>query len=126
MLIGIAIIELAYGHTVLEVAFAIIAIHSPFCYILGIISMEFCRIDGLSVLATLKAAIKQILNNALTQGLILGFIVNLSEFQIPTPFMTTVELMARSSLPVALFSLGTVFVSYKISSSFWRDKFGHV
>ena len=118
VLIGIAIIELAYGNTALEVAFAIIAIHAPFCYILGIISMEFCRVDGLGVLATLKVALKQILNNALTQGLILGFIVNLSGFQMPTPLMTTVELMARSSLPVALFGLGAVLVSYKISSSF--------
>lgn len=117
VLIGIAIVELAYGKTALEVAFAIIAIHAPFCYILGIVSMEFCRSDGLNIFETLKVAIKQIFNNALTQGLILGFIVNLSGFQLLTPINTAVELMARASIPAALFGLGATLVSYKITAN---------
>jgi len=117
VLIGIAIIELAYGGEALEIAFAIIAIHAPFCFILGIVSMEFCRADGLGVFATLKVAIKQIFSNALTQGLILGFIVNLTAWQLPTPILTAVELMARASLPAALFGLGAILVTYKISSN---------
>ena len=118
VLIGIAIIELAYNSSALEIAFAIVAIHAPFCYVLGIISMEFCRADGLSFQKTILVATKQILSNALTQGLILGFIVNLSGLQLPIPIITTIELMAKAALPAALFGLGAILVTYKMSSHF--------
>ena len=118
VLIGISIVELAYGDAALETAFAVVAIHAPFGYILGIISMEFCRADGLGFTATLKTAAKQIFSNALTLGLIFGFIVNLSHLSLPQPLTTAIELMARASLPAALFGLGAILVGYKMTSGF--------
>ncbi len=116
LLIGIVIVELAYGVAALEPAFAVIAVHVPFCYVLGITAMEFSRVDGLGFFATLKRVFTQVFSNALTIGLMLGFIVNWSTVTLPGPLVTAIELIARAALPVALFGLGAVLVSYKISS----------
>ncbi len=93
-----------------------IAVHAPFCYVLGITAMEFSRVDGLGFFATLKRVFTQVFSNALTIGLMLGFIVNWSTVTLPGPLVTAIELIARAALPVALFGLGAVLVSYKISS----------
>lgn len=116
VLIGLAIIELAYGSDALTVAFAIVAIHAPFCYVLGITAMEFSRADGLGFAATMKVVFKQVFSNTLMIGILLGFIVNLTHLTIPGPVTTALELFARSALPVALFSLGAMLVSYRLSS----------
>lgn len=116
VLIGISIVQLAYGDVALQTAFAIIAVHAPFCYILGITTMEFCRADGLSFISTLKAAFKQIFSNALTIGLFIGFAINLSDISLHSSITKALNLMATASLPAALFSLGAILASYKLSS----------
>ena len=116
VLIGLSIIELAYGVASTKTAIAIIAMHAPFCYILGITSMEFSRAGGLGLKATLKAVGKQVFSNTLMLGIMLGFIANLTELSIPAPITASLTMIASAALPVALFSLGALLVSYKISS----------
>lgn len=114
VLIGLSIIELAYGTAASKTAIAIIAMHAPFCYILGIVSMEFSRADGLGVGETLKSVFKQVFSNTLMIGIMLGFIVNLGDIAVPAPITTALTLVANAALPVALFSLGALLVSYCI------------
>jgi len=116
VLIGLAIVELAYGADALKVAFAIVAIHAPFCYVLGITAMEFSRADGLGFAATMRVVFKQVFSNTLMLGILLGFIVNLAHITIPAPMLSALELFARSALPVALFGLGAMLVSYRLRS----------
>jgi len=117
VLIGLSIVELAFGVEALKPAFAIVALHAPFCYIIGITAMEISRADGVGFVATLKAVIKQVFSNAITMGLLLGIIANLLNFTPPEAVTTALELIARAALPVALFALGAVLVKYKISTS---------
>ena len=43
LLLGLPITENAYGSTALGPNYAIIAFHAPFCYFIGILSMELCQ-----------------------------------------------------------------------------------
>lgn len=116
VLIGLAIVELAYGGAALKIAFAIVAIHAPFCYVLGITAMEFSRADGLGFASTMMVVLRQVFSNTLMLGILLGFVANLTQLTIPLPVATALELFARSALPVALFSLGAMLVSYRLRS----------
>ena len=49
VLLGLPIMERAYGAAALGPTFAIVSIHAPFCYFLGITVMEFARADGRSL-----------------------------------------------------------------------------
>lgn len=119
VLIGVAIVELAYGLAGLEPAFAVIAIHAPFCYIVGITAMEFSKsranANGLDLASTLATVAQQVFSNALTVGLMLGFTVNLLDITLPAPLAKAIELFARAALPAALFALGAILVFYKVT-----------
>lgn len=117
VLIGLSIVELAFGVEALKPAFAIVALHAPFCYVIGITAMEISRADGVGFSATLKTVLKQIFSNAITVGLLLGIIANLLNLTPPAAVTTALELVAKAALPVALFALGAVLVKYKISTS---------
>ena len=117
VLIGLAIVELAFGAEALKPAFAIVALHAPFCYVIGITAMEISRADGVGFSATVQAVVKQVFSNAITVSLLLGIAANLLNFTLPEAANTALELIARAALPVALFALGAVLVKYKISSS---------
>ena len=46
VLLGLPIMTRAYGADALAPNFAIISIHAPFCYLVGITAMEIARADG--------------------------------------------------------------------------------
>ena len=52
LLLGVPITERAWGHDALGPNFAIIAIHAPLCYLIGITAMEMSRADGAGAAAT--------------------------------------------------------------------------
>ena len=78
VLLGLPIMERAYGPGALAPSFAIVSIHAPFCYLLGITAMEFARADGRGLAGTMQAVGRAMFRNALMIGLALGFAVNLS------------------------------------------------
>ena len=55
VLLGLPIMERAYGAGALQPNYAIIAVHAPFCYALGITAMEIARSRGGGALATARA-----------------------------------------------------------------------
>ena len=85
VLLGLPIMERAYGPEALAPTFAIISIHAPFCYLVGITAMEFVRADGRGFVATARAIGRAMFRNALMIGLALGFAVNLSASCCPRP-----------------------------------------
>ncbi|MCP5073809.1 MAG: AEC family transporter [Rhodobacteraceae bacterium] len=117
VLLGLPIIERAYGTDALEPVFAIIAIHAPFCYLLGITTMEFARADGRSFPATVRVVSRAMFSNALMIGLMLGFLANLSGVSLPETVNSAVDMLARAALPAALFGLGGVLVRYRLTSN---------
>lgn len=113
VLLGLPITERAYGADALTGNFAITAIHSPFCYGLGITVMEIARNRGGSTLTMVRAITRAMFRNALVLAIGLGFIVNISGLSVPTVVDDALTLIARAALPAALFALGGVLVQYR-------------
>lgn len=113
VLLGLAITERAYGADALIGNFVIVAVHSPFCYGLGITVMEIARNRGKSPLKMAQAVTRAMFRNALVIGIILGFAVNLSGISIPSVLNDGLDLIVRAALPAALFALGGVLIQYK-------------
>jgi malonate transporter and related proteins len=117
VLLGLPIIERAYSDGVLAPTFAIIAIHAPFCYLVGITAMEFARADGRSLAGTARTVGNAMFRNALMIGIALGFVVNLLDIALPEPVWGAVNMMAAAALPAALFGLGGVLTRYALRAS---------
>lgn len=114
LLIGVPIMTRAYGEGSLGPVFSIVAIHAPFNYVLGIVTMEASRRDGTPPLATARRAARDIFTNALTIGILAGLAVNVSALTPPGWFMGAVEMMADAALPAALFGLGGALTRYRL------------
>jgi predicted permease len=113
VLLGLPITERAYGTEALQANFAIIAVHAPFCYALGVTVMEIVRNRGGLAGDTLRKVLRSMFRNALVIGIGLGFLVNLSGLPIPQVVDDALALVVRAALPVALFGLGGVLVRYR-------------
>ena len=113
VLLGLPITERAYGAAALTANYAIIALHSPFCYGVGISVMEVARAKGRANLALVGTVLKAMFSNALILGIALGFVVNLAGITLPGPLSDGLDLIVRAALPAALFGLGGVLVQYR-------------
>lgn len=121
VLLGLAITERAFGTSALEYNFAIIAVHAPFCYGVGILVMEITRSDGAPLGKTLRLASKAMFRNPLMIGIGLGFLVNVTGFDAPRAFNNALDLVVQAALPAAIFGLGGILTRYRI-----RDKLSQV
>ena len=117
VLIGLPIMELAYGASALQSNYAIISVHVPFCYIIGITMMEVLRADGAGALSTMRNIIKTIFKSPLALALMLGFLFNFSGLTLPIVVSSALDMMVRSALPVALFALGAILPRYQLSNN---------
>ncbi|MCZ4260537.1 AEC family transporter [Limimaricola sp. G21655-S1] len=113
LLLGLPITERAYGPDALQANFAIIALHSPFCYAVGITAMEFARAKGGSLRELPAQVLRGMGRNALILGILMGAAVNLSGLPLPEVLVEALELMARAALPAALFGLGGILHRYR-------------
>lgn len=113
VLLGLPITERAYGAQALAANFAIIAVHSPLLYAIGITSMEVVRNRGGRLRDTGARVLRAMFRNALVIGIGLGLAVNLSGLPLPNVVDDALDLMVRAALPAALFSLGGVLYRYR-------------
>jgi malonate transporter len=113
VLLGLPITERAYGTDALSANYAIVAVHAPFCYMLGVTAMEIARADTRNPATLLGKILRSMFRNALVIGIALGLAVNLSGLPLPGVLVDAVDLMAVAALPAALFGLGGVLYRYK-------------
>lgn len=113
LLLGIPISERAYGTASLATNFAIISIHSPLCYLVGITAMEIARNKSAPGFAMFGSILKSMFSNGLVIGVTLGLVVNLLAIPVPVVLRDAVDMMARAALPAALFGLGGVLLRYR-------------
>ncbi|MEX5726916.1 malonate transporter [Rhodovulum iodosum] len=113
LLLGLPITERAFGANALQPNYAIIAIHAPFCYAVGLTAMEIVRNRGAGLVRTFGAILRSMFRNALVIGIALGFAVNLSGVQLPGVLSEALDMMIRAALPAALFGLGGILVRYR-------------
>ena len=113
VLLGLSIVERAFGAAALAGAYAIVAFHAPFCYGVGIAVMEIVKHRGEPPIAALRSIGKAMFQNALVIAIALGLAVNLVGLQLPNTLTDALDLVAGSALPAALFALGGVLVQYR-------------
>lgn len=113
VLLGLPITERAYGPEVLGTNYAIIALHAPFCYLLGITCMEVTRARGQKIGGAVKAVARAVTRNGLFIGITLGFVWNIAALPMPMVVDDALSLVARAALPAALFALGGVLIQYR-------------
>jgi malonate transporter and related proteins len=115
VLLGLPITERAYGPDALAANYAIISVHSPVLYAIGMILMEWARTrgQGLSAVVVLLQAARAIFSQPLVIGISLGFAVNLAGNPLPGPVWSAVNLMVGAAIPTALFGMGGVLLRYR-------------
>ena len=117
VLLGLPISERAWGSASMDPNFALVSLHAPICYLIGITAMELLQADGRDVKETMRSVLVLIFRNSLMIAIALGFIINLSGLVLPVMITSAVDLLARASLPVALFGLGGALTRYTLSRS---------
>ena len=113
VLLGIPITERAYGPEALAANFAIIAFHAPFCYMLGVTSMEIARNQSSGAFEKTKRVVDAMFHNPFVIAILLGLFANVTNLPLPAPLLGGIDLMASAALPAALFSLGGILFRYR-------------
>lgn len=117
VLIGIPIVQRAYGQGALPTVFSIIAFHAPMLITIGMLVMELVRRDGAPLHRALASAALRIVQNPLLWGVALGLLGNRFGLVLPEPGTAFFTMMSAAVLPVALFGLGGALNEYRISES---------
>ncbi len=117
VLLGLSIAERAYGADAIGPNYAIVAIHAPVLYLVGITAMEIARADGRGAAETARVAGKAIFTNPITAACGLGIVANLVSLPLPAAVTDAGDMLARAGLPAALFGLGGILSRYRIRSA---------
>lgn len=112
VLLGLPIMERAYGPAALAANYAIIALHAPYCYAVGLTLMEVVRAQGARAGLPRRIA-RAVLRNALVLAIAAGLAVNLAGLPLPAVVWDALDLMIRAALPAALFGLGGILCRYR-------------
>ena len=113
VLLGLPITERAYGPEALAGNFAIVALHAPFAYLVGVTVMEIVRNQGASPLATIRSILSSVFHNILVVAIGLGLLVNVLSVPLPGVVNEAISLLASAGLPTALFALGGILLRYR-------------
>lgn len=113
VLIGLAIVGRAYGGTTLEATFAIVTLHAPFCFLVGITTMELVKSRKRPLPDTVLAIGKEMFRNPMMVGISLGLLFNGLNLSVPEVAGDALDMVASAGLPAALFGLGGILVKYR-------------
>ena len=113
VMLGLPITERAYGEDALRHNFAIVSIHAPFCYFLGITVMELVKSSEKDLKKNIVTILKAMFSNALVVGIMLGFIVYIFEVNLAQSIQASIDMITAVALPAALFGMGGILHQYR-------------
>ena len=113
VMLGLPITERAYGEEALKHNYAIVSVHAPFCYFLGITVMELVRSTEKSISKKTLVIFKAMFSNALVVGIVLGFLVNILGIDLAKTIQASIDMITAVALPAALFGMGGVLYQYR-------------
>ncbi|MDE0110938.1 MAG: AEC family transporter [Albidovulum sp.] len=113
VLLGLSIVDRAYGQSSMPAAYLIAAIDAPYCYILGITAMAIAQKGGRSILENMRSIIVSVFRNSFMVAIFLGFAVNAANIELPRVLTDSLDMISVAALPAALFALGGILVEYK-------------
>ncbi len=113
VLVGLAIVGRAYGGDVLDNTYLLVAFHAPFCYLIGVTSMEVARSSGRDFAGLARAVLAGMFSNAIMVGIAAGFVVNILAIPVPVLIGDALDMVKATALPAALFGLGGILVRYR-------------
>ena len=114
VLLGLPIVQRAYGEDVLPIMYSIIGFHAPILMTVSLITMEISRRDGVSPGTVAVTAIKRVFTNPLLIGIGLGLVGNLFNLTLIEPVDAFTRMMTQAVLPAALFGLGGALNEYRV------------
>lgn len=117
VLLGIPIVQRAYGVEALPIIFLIIGFHAPSLMTIGMLTMELSRRDGRPLSVAILDALKRIVSNPLLIGIACGVALNLSGLKLPKVLDDATSMMVAAVLPTALFGLGAALTQYSIKKA---------
>ena len=113
VMLGLAVVGRAFGDVSLASSYIIVAFHAPFCFIVGITTMELYKSNGKRERPILVSLLSLILKNAILMGMVLGFVFNFLGLSLPNVLDVPVNMISGSAIPAALFGLGGILSQYK-------------
>ena len=123
VMLGLPITERAYGEEALRHNYAIVSVHAPFCYFLGITVMELVRSTEKSISKKGLIIFKAMFSNALVLGIVLGFLVNILGIDLAKTIQASIDMITAVSLQ--LLYLGWVeFLSISTRRRCWTNSDG--
>ncbi len=117
VLLGIPILQRAYGDAAMSVVFSIIAFHASVLITIGMLVMELVRRDGTPLHKALGIAAIRIVQNPLLWGIALGVLANLFDVVLIEPVEALLSMMSAAVVPVALFGLGGALNEYRLADN---------
>ena len=129
VLVGIPLMERAYGQAGLTIHFLLLAVHLPFMMALSTFLMEFAvRADGVEKAPiSIKAVSTQLLTNFIKNPIIIGILLGgfwrLAQLETPDSVVSILDLLGKTAGPLALFALGMSFLKYSIRGN-WQPAVG--
>ncbi len=115
LVLGLAITERAYGASALQGNYAIVTLHAPFCYGLGITTMEIVQNQDKNPTKVIRDVAVAIFKNAMVIAMITGFFVNFYNISLPGTASDAIDMIGQVALPIALFAMGGVLYKYRPS-----------
>lgn len=114
VLVGLPIMQRAYGEQALPAMYAIIGLHAPLLISVGMVTMELSDRGGRNLAAALRQTVQRVVANPLLIGIALGLAGNFAGLDQPEIMDAVTGMMAAAVLPTALFGLGGALNQYRL------------
>lgn len=120
VMMGIPILQRAYGEEGMPIVYSIIGLHAPVLVTAAMLFMELMRRDGGKISTALAGGMVKSLKNPILVGVGLGLAGNLAGIELSGVPEEVTLMLASTVMPVALFGLGGALNDYKLADN-WGE-----